>query len=153
MDLLVRSLTLELATQLAPELVAMGADMEWETWTPENLLSDLPGKFELSQVAFDGETPAGYLIASLRDNLVHIHHIVISPAHRGQGIGSRLLRTAARLARDRYGLDTARLKVHRTNPRAISLYERLGFQLVSQTGELNTMTIPIGVLLAANGGR
>lgn len=140
MDLQIRTLTLDLATQLAPELVAMGADTEWDNWTPDNLLRALPGKFELSQAAFDGQAPAGYLVASRRDGLLHVHHVIVSPSHRSRGIGRKLLQQAARQARIG-GLETIRLKVHRSNAGAIRLYEQLQFRISDASEELYTMLV------------
>ena len=148
---MIRTLTLDLATELAPKLLAMSEGLEWENWTAENLLRKLPGKWELSHVAFDGETPAGYIIGSRRDGLLHIHHVIVSPGHRGGGIGRKLLQHAAKTAQESEGMDTVRLKVHRSNTGAIRLYQRLGFNITGETDELYTMMIPATALSEGRG--
>jgi len=55
-----------------------------------------------------------------------IDGIVVHPAMRGQGVGTRLLQAACDRAREK-GLRSVRLEVVDTNPRARRLYERLGF--------------------------
>lgn len=52
--------------------------------------------------------------------------IFVSPHARGRGVGTALLSAICDEARER-GLDTVRLDVIDTNPRAKALYERFGF--------------------------
>jgi ribosomal protein S18 acetylase RimI-like enzyme len=55
-----------------------------------------------------------------------IHQLATHPDLRGLGIGSRLVAAAEARIRDR-GLTMARLSVEHDNPRALALYERLGY--------------------------
>jgi len=55
-----------------------------------------------------------------------IESIVVHPAMRGQGIGTRLLKAVFEFARAK-GFGSARLEVVDTNPDARRLYERMGF--------------------------
>ncbi|TCU40001.1 GNAT family N-acetyltransferase [Rhizobium azibense] len=50
----------------------------------------------------------------------------IISAHRGQGIGSRLMETTLKQARE-YNIIRVELSVHADNARAIRLYEKAGF--------------------------
>ena len=52
--------------------------------------------------------------------------ICVAPEARGKGVGAALLKEAERVARER-GFGTVSLSVVDTNPRAKTLYERLGF--------------------------
>lgn len=52
--------------------------------------------------------------------------LAVEPDHRGQGIGSRLLRAGLDTLKAR-GMSSARLHVETGNVRAIALYERFGF--------------------------
>lgn len=63
---------------------------------------------------------------------LYIEAIAVSEAMRGQGVGSELLATIFRFAREA-GCETIALHVIDTNPRAKELYERLGFTLVKRT--------------------
>lgn len=70
-----------------------------------------------SLAAFTLATPTGY-----------VNHVYTDPADRGRGLArcmiTRLLRAIARR-----GLLQATILTHDTNPRAIALYERLGFRV------------------------
>ena len=55
--------------------------------------------------------------------------LAVRPERRGQGIGSQLLREAARRTAI-LGIDVIRLEVVDTNPRARHLYEREGYVVV-----------------------
>jgi GNAT superfamily N-acetyltransferase len=50
-----------------------------------------------------------------------------APAARGTGMGPRLLAAAAAHAGDLWGARWLKLSVHKTNPRARTFYDRLGF--------------------------
>ncbi|UWU15708.1 GNAT family N-acetyltransferase [Rhizobium sullae] len=50
----------------------------------------------------------------------------IIPAHRGQGLGLRLMETTLKQARE-CGIRRVELSVHADNARAIRLYEKVGF--------------------------
>ncbi|CDZ46684.1 GNAT family N-acetyltransferase [Neorhizobium galegae] len=50
----------------------------------------------------------------------------IVPGYRDKGLGTRLIRAAIGQARDR-GFHRVELHVHADNPRAIALYEKVGF--------------------------
>jgi RimJ/RimL family protein N-acetyltransferase len=50
----------------------------------------------------------------------------IIPGYREKGLGTRLIRAAIGQARDR-GFHRVELHVHADNPRAIALYEKVGF--------------------------
>ena len=69
----------------------------------------------------DHKTPPGDL---------YLDGIVVDPSLRGQGIGSALITAFEDRARDN-GFATVSLEVIDTNPRARSLYERLGYQQVA----------------------
>lgn len=68
----------------------------------------------------------------LADGTLLMDGIVVSPAMRGQGVGSRLLDAMVDYAREE-GYDHVRLDVVDTNPRARQLYERQGF--IAQSSE------------------
>jgi ribosomal protein S18 acetylase RimI-like enzyme len=66
-----------------------------------------------------------------RPDGLFLANLCVADRHRGKGIGSMLLRHAARSARGR-GLRTVEFDVSYSNPRAQRLYERLGYVV---TGE------------------
>ena len=93
----IEGLNRELAEHEAGDLLALGADLDWDTWTPENLLGERPGKWELSLVAHREGEAVAYAISSRKGDDVHLHHIVVAQAYRGSGLGAAML---ARLRAD-----------------------------------------------------
>ena len=91
-------------------------------------------------VIVDGE-PAGRLILDRGERELHIVDIALLPEHRGRGIGTRLLRPLLDEA-DRDDLTVA-IYVEHAN-RALSLYRRLGFAAVGDTGVYLRMERPPG---------
>ena len=89
-------------------------------------------------VIVDGE-PAGRLILDRGERELHIVDIALLPEHRGRGIGTRLLRPLLDEA-DRGDLTVA-IYVESSN-RALSLYRRLGFAAVAETGVYFRMERP-----------
>lgn len=57
-----------------------------------------------------------------------LYSLVTHPAHRGQGIGQRLLTGAERSARKR-GCERIHLEVRSTNRTAILLYQKRGYEI------------------------
>ncbi len=76
-------------------------------------------------------TPAGRLYVDRWEREIRIMDIAILPAHRGQGIGTRLLRE---LQEEAAGSSRSlTIHVERLNP-ALRLYERLGFRMTEDKG-------------------
>jgi len=59
----------------------------------------------------------------------HVEGVAVDAKMRGRGIGTALLKTFERLAREK-GMQTISLEVINTNPGAKKLYERLGFGVI-----------------------
>ena len=59
----------------------------------------------------------------------HLGRLVISPDHRGRGLGTRLIEKLIELGAPALRANECSLFVARTNPAAARLYERLGFTI------------------------
>lgn len=77
---------------------------------------------------------AGFYWIELRGSVLHLHGLVFRPEFQGQGLGKQVLLhleencpPATRLIE---------LGVHRSNPRAIALYEKMGFEKVRSLEEV-----------------
>ena len=81
-------------------------------------------------VLLDGE-PIGRLYVARWPEEIRIVDIALLPAHRGSGIGSRLIGELLREAED--ANKPLRIHVEQYNP-AIRLYERLGFTPIGRHG-------------------
>lgn len=64
-------------------------------------------------------------------DILEVGEVQIQPSHQGRGIGSRLLRDV--IARAHAQMKAVSLSTGLANLRAVRLYERLGFQHVSQS--------------------
>jgi ribosomal protein S18 acetylase RimI-like enzyme len=84
-----------------------------------------------------GEDVAGVVVLYANDHLNYIAHIpmiVVSPIHRGRGIGRALMYEAIRRSRS-HGMQQVALEVRATNANAIALYTSLAFKVVGNLGE------------------
>ncbi len=99
---------------------------------PEVLL-DYWYKSEKAYFVYHDEELIGIL--DLAPEKSYIQNIGVSPAHRGNGYGTEMLRFCLKLFKDGGG-ETARIGVHVDNKRAIHIYEKLGFTIAEQTQTL-----------------
>lgn len=77
---------------------------------------------------------AGFWWIEERDDVVHLHALVIKEAYRGQGLGTKVLK---QLETEFAGRKKAiELGVHRSNHRAKRLYEKMGYQVVASLSDL-----------------
>jgi ribosomal-protein-alanine N-acetyltransferase len=74
---------------------------------------------------------AGFIVARLYADELHVNNVAVRPEFRGQGIGSDLLQTTLEQARER-GAKTAQLEVRAGNAEAQKLYQRCGFTVVGR---------------------
>jgi mycothiol synthase len=82
---------------------------------------------ELSMLAVCESEPVGFVACEIHGDMGWVSQMGVVPARRGQGLAGALLAEALRRFR-LAGYSQAGLHVNLNNPRAIRLYERLGFQ-------------------------
>jgi ribosomal protein S18 acetylase RimI-like enzyme len=87
-------------------------------------------------VILDNDVPAGRLYVDRWPDEIRLMDIALLPAHRGKGIGTRLLRDLQDEARA--AAKPLRIHVEKMNP-ALALYERLGFKPVEDRGVYHLM--------------
>ena len=63
-----------------------------------------------------------------RNSSLRIGRVLIDPNAQGRGFGAAMMRKALAIAFDQLGVHRVELGVFDINPRAIALYERVGFQ-------------------------
>lgn len=103
----------------------MGTRYSHEDWGLENFLWDLPGKWRLSQLFCRDETIFGFLIASAKGDVAHIHRFGVKPEVRGGGIAGLLFDHFVERAREA-GLQGITVFAAAENARAIAFYEKKG---------------------------
>ena len=96
-------------------------------WSRSMFASELAKSSSVCLGAFDGERLIGYVINSRYVDAWHIMNVAVDPDYRRRGIATRLLERVFEATRDdqRRGYT---LEVRVSNDRAISLYEKLGFE-------------------------
>ncbi len=94
-------------------------------WSGDSLLELASGGMSAWVAELNGEM-SGVLVGRLAAEEFEILNLAVLPAHRRQGIASRLLDTALRWSRGA-GSKRALLEVRATNQAAICLYVRYGF--------------------------
>jgi len=115
--------------------VAIAADQPGEYWTKTHFMHDLPAKWSLSFAVWSGGQPIAYAILSAKDaGHAHLHHFMVSSAHRGSGLGARM---AAEMERRvvHGGFTRLTLKAALANPRSLDFYRRLGYRRLSDEGD------------------
>lgn len=78
-------LTKQLAEELSDELLSFEKfvnNVGGPNWTKENLMQDLPRKWELSFLLMNDKSILGYVIASERNGCYHIHRPFLLPEYR-----------------------------------------------------------------------
>jgi len=101
-------------------------------WDGERLLSDRPGKWDLSLAAFEDDRAIGLLLASLRSpGRPHIHLLLVHEDHRSAGVGQALVEAH----RKHSPWPVTTLKVGRKNEGAIRFYRRNGFRILTRKGD------------------
>ena len=73
----------------------------------------------------------GYGVLSIAADEAHVLNLCSAPECEGQGLGRRMLQALLRIARG-HGAKRVFLEVRPSNPRAIALYERSGFNEIGR---------------------
>jgi ribosomal protein S18 acetylase RimI-like enzyme len=79
----------------------------------------------------DGSTVAALVATDLAPGTAHVAQLAVAPAHRGTGLGARLVQLACSRAREA-GFTRVTLLVAESNLVARRLYDRLGFESVDE---------------------
>jgi len=99
-------------------------------WSEQSFLTEVSRRASIAVVATERREVAGYGVAWLVSDEVHVVNLAVRPSFRGSGIGRTLLQ--ALLAKGRqHGAAVATLEVRARNAAARRLYESLGFQTVA----------------------
>ena len=74
---------------------------------------------------------AGYGVLSIAADEAHVLNLCTAPGNEGHGLGQRMLQALLRIARGS-GAQRVYLEVRPSNPRAIALYDRSGFNEIGR---------------------
>ncbi|MEK9196504.1 MAG: GNAT family N-acetyltransferase [Patescibacteria group bacterium] len=107
----------------------------WDDKLQDNFFNDIWSAPDLKIINFNDE-PCGYYLAEELQSHIKLHELVILPEFQGKNIGSSILKQLQDQS-SQQGIPIT-LQVLRDN-RAIELYERSGFSIVSKSSTHNTM--------------
>ncbi|MEQ8361393.1 MAG: GNAT family N-acetyltransferase [Cyclobacteriaceae bacterium] len=110
------------------EILLIDQAIVGERWSKENFLFDMPEKWGLSLQILANNLIVGFLVASYKNNSIHIHRLAVGKEFQKQNIGKQLVDEIQATAKRR-NIKLITLKVLSTNTDAIRFYERLGFVL------------------------
>ncbi len=85
-------------------------------------------------VIYDGKQLAGFYWIEERENVLHLHALLLKRQFQGKGIGTQTLNML--VSKYMGTMRTIELGVHESNEGAIRVYERNGFKTVKQLDEL-----------------
>jgi ribosomal protein S18 acetylase RimI-like enzyme len=120
-------------------LTRFGSAMDFTNWWIADIAGQPVGGVHLALGRAFSESPVDLLVPEERRAVVapvgrlrtpdamHIMMIYVDPENRSAGVGNAMLSKAERLA-THAGTDIMSLNVRGDNPRAIELYERLGYK-------------------------
>ena len=136
----VETLTEELMRERMRDVLALeelfyrqfGINYSHEVWTEKHFLHPLPGRWELSKAAFDGNVQlVGFWIASYQDKEdLRGHRGGVHPDWRGAGIW-RAFFEAIYADGKRLGFKYMSHTVNAANPAAVLAWLALGFRILS----------------------
>jgi perosamine synthetase len=104
-------------------------------WQIENFRRELPGKWELSNYAIDGNKVVGYMISSFdafNRNIARINKILVDRDCRGKGIATRLWEDFIERC-DELGVDKIKLRALKDNDVANKFYRNRGCIFTGET--------------------
>jgi ribosomal protein S18 acetylase RimI-like enzyme len=140
-------LSSDLTRQFMDQLLMVDRDTLGELWSPAHFLVERTEKWRWSCIAVDGAgRVAGFVIASLKGDVIHCHRVAVRRDLRSQGVGAAMLRFAAQAAKAG-GVHEIGCKVARENDRAVRWYRRLGFQVIGEEPTNLILEVSVAALL------
>ena len=144
--MIVRHFDLAMAEARMDECLEIVRQFHPMSWTRENVLIELPGKWDVSLAAIkeDGAL-CGFSVNSLREESLYIHLLVVHELFRGRGVGSALLARASELATERAGVRCLRLKTTVDWVDTMRFYLRHGFVVRDKLPETQQYVLELPV--------
>jgi len=115
------------------QVVALERVAFTDPWSAVSFLNEIESRdtsFTRVALSWSEEAVVGYFVAWFVEDEVHLGNLAVSPEHRGQGIGQRLLDVLLDAARERRARQVT-LEVRESNWVAQRLYLKNGFRPVS----------------------
>lgn len=117
-----------------------------DPWSENDLATALEQPHQFCYVALLEDTPVGFASFFQMKETADLRQIVISPAHRGQGIGQQLLTHCMQILAGN-GVTQLLLELRVSNTHAMLLYKKMGFRLLSRRRGMYTAPTEDGYLM------
>lgn len=124
-------LTPALAKEQAVRLLELINSIPGRPWSRKELLAERPDKFRYSRVWLSGGEVVGVVLASRKDETLHIHQVALDDEYHRQGLGRRAYSEIAGLA-DSAGLSEVTANCLNSDKRALGFHRALGFTSVGR---------------------
>lgn len=128
MDIVIEKLKEDFLLKNIQEFLDIIKDDPAEYWQEEHFKKTLPGKYEFSFIAHVQKQLAGYIIASQKQDIAHIHKFMVKPGFRSMGIGNALQKEFELHAK-LLGIQKITLTVVSSNNAAINFYRNHGYTI------------------------
>jgi N,N'-diacetyllegionaminate synthase len=114
------------------ELLALLSGWSYLNWTKENLLYELPNKWELSYAFYINDELAGFFIGSTKiEGTFYMHLLYVGDTHRRKLIGNYLFNQIKRLAK-KHQLHKIEFRCPESNISALKFYQREGCEIITK---------------------
>ena len=93
---------------------------------------------QVYSIQMDDQVSGFYWIEE-RGRELHLHGLILKTEYQGRGIGTQTLKALEEKYKD--SMDFIELGVHKTNQKAIELYKKLGYQMVTSLDDLGFLIL------------
>lgn len=122
-------LTKGLMSRYIDDLISEVQSFQYQDWTKENYLKDLPNKWEYSIISLSNREIGGFSINSEKNDVFYIHFFYIFQKYRNSKLGSKMIEYCIRTAKEQKKRSVS-LKCHRDNVGAINFYFKNKFYIL-----------------------
>lgn len=130
--------------------VALVSKMENEIfsfpWAYDSFETLIKNNYNHFYIVFDDDVPVAYFGIMIILDECDIYNIAVRPNYQGKGIGSFIMQNIIEICR-KNEVDSITLEVREFNYRAIGLYEKYGFKLVSRIKGYYSKPLEDGLLM------
>lgn len=109
-------------------VMAIETEAFFTPWSRDSFLNDIGRVDAVTLVGCTDGVPAGYIVAWLVTDEIHVGNLAVHSDYRRQGLAQALIQTMLRMVR---GTTRVWLEVRQSNHPAIQLYHKVGFKDVS----------------------
>ena len=115
-------------------------NMKDEYWDESHFLTELPQKWVYSFYVSHGDEVIGFIVASEKEQSIHIHKFVVDQPFQGSGLGSRMLQHLVYQSQK-----PITLKVRTDNEQGISFYKKHQFSITYSEKDMFSMLRSIAI--------